>query len=84
MTPEERHAAVDRAIAHCEEHGGVIDAMRDFVLIRTYDTLHAAYPDRIVRVLPAAEEDEPDPLCPHGIPLEFCGNCHEEEEETPA
>ena len=22
---------------------------------------------------------EPDPLCPHGFPPEFCGNCHEED-----
>lgn len=23
--------------------------------------------------------DSDDPFCPHGIPLEFCGNCHEEQ-----
>lgn len=26
-------------------------------------------------------DDDDDPFCPHGIPYEFCGNCHNEEEE---
>lgn len=31
------------------------------------------------------EEDaqDDDGLCPHGVPHEFCGNCHEDEADDP-
>ena len=35
--------------------------------------------ESIDAALAAPTKEEDDPFCPHGIPHEFCGNCHEEE-----
>lgn len=56
-----------------------VDRLRLVVAVRQCDGGGQDWTARYVADLAQAPgEPDSDALCPHGVPPEFCGNCHEE------
>ena len=69
-----REALTDFADELDAEARDAQDMMERVVLRSTAQRLR----NRIAALaVPSSEPAEDDPFCPHGIPYEFCGNCHD-------
>lgn len=66
-----------RAIDRLDEAraGHVKSSSEHYTRVEDYESALAS-----ARAVIVSENKENDNLCPHGIPPEFCGNCHENDE----